>query len=44
MGGLGSAEERAAAGLNPVPGLDIALEDVATMPASDTEIVRSSSD
>jgi len=34
MGGRGSAKERAAAGLNPVPGLDIALEDVGVMPAS----------
>ncbi len=34
MGGRGSAKERAAAGLNPVPGLDIALEDVGTMPAN----------
>ena len=33
MGGRGTAKERAAAGLNPVPGLDIALEDVAKLPA-----------
>ena len=32
MGGRGSANERAAAGLNPVPGLDVALEDVGTLP------------
>jgi excinuclease ABC subunit B len=34
MGGRGSAKERAAVGLNPIPGLDIALEDVAAMPAT----------
>jgi excinuclease ABC subunit B len=34
MGGRGTAKERAAAGLNPVPGLDVALEDVAAMPAT----------
>jgi len=34
MGGKATAKERAAAGLSPVPGLDIALEDVASMPAS----------
>ena len=34
MGGKASAKERAAAGLNPVAGLDIALEDVASLPAS----------
>src|SRR5690348_9378758 len=32
MGGRGSAKERAAVGLNPVPGVDINLEDVATLP------------
>jgi excinuclease ABC subunit B len=34
MGGAASARERAAAGLNPVPGLDIALEDAAALPES----------
>ena len=34
MGGLGSAKERAAVGMNPVPGVDVNLEDVAAMPAS----------
>src|SRR5262245_6533446 len=34
MGGRGSAKERAAVGLNPVPGIDVALEDVAALPAS----------
>ncbi len=34
MGGRGSAEERAAVGLNPVPGVDVSLEDVASLPAS----------
>ncbi|MBN8995546.1 MAG: excinuclease ABC subunit UvrB [Rhizobiales bacterium] len=32
MGGLGSAKERAAVGLNPVAGLDVSLEDVAGLP------------
>ena len=32
MGGLGSAKERAAVGLNPVPGLDVDLEDVGGLP------------
>ncbi len=31
MGGAASAKERAAAGLNPVPGLDISLEDAETL-------------
>ncbi|MFC5386061.1 excinuclease ABC subunit UvrB [Aquamicrobium segne] len=34
MGGAASAKERAAAGLNPVAGLDISLEDAATLPKS----------
>src|SRR6185295_18877052 len=34
MGGKGTAAERAAVGLNPVPGVDIDLEDVAGLPAS----------
>ncbi len=34
MGGLGSAKERAAVGLNPVAGLDVSLEDVAGLPAT----------
>ena len=34
MGGKGSAKERAAVGLNPVAGLDIDLEDAASLPAS----------
>jgi len=34
MGGRGSAKERAAVGMNPVPGVDVGLEDVAAMPAS----------
>jgi excinuclease ABC subunit B len=34
MGGAASAKERAAAGLNPVPGLDIALEDAETLTSS----------
>src|SRR5690606_26355226 len=34
MGGAASPKERAAAGLNPVAGLDIALEDAATLSAS----------
>jgi excinuclease ABC subunit B len=34
MGGKGTARERAAAGLNPVPGLDVALEDVGSLPQS----------
>src|SRR5690606_32735818 len=34
MGGAASPRERAAAGLNPVAGLDIALEDVGTLTAS----------
>src|SRR5690606_34525217 len=32
MGGAASAKERAAAGLNPVAGLDISLEDAETLP------------
>ena len=32
MGGRGSAKERAASGLNPVPGVDVNLEDVAGLP------------
>ncbi len=32
MGGLGSAKERAAVGLNPVAGLDVNLEDVGGLP------------
>ena len=32
MGGLGSAKERSAAGLNPVAGLDVNLEDVGALP------------
>ena len=32
MGGRGTAKERAAAGLNPVAGLDVALEDVSNLP------------
>jgi excinuclease ABC subunit B len=32
MGGRASAKERAAVGLNPVPGLDVALEDVGSLP------------
>jgi len=34
MGGKASARERAASGLNPVAGLDIALEDAEALPAS----------
>ncbi|MGE0503141.1 MAG: excinuclease ABC subunit UvrB [Rhizobiaceae bacterium] len=34
MGGAATARERAAAGLNPVPGLDISLEDAEAMPKS----------
>jgi len=34
MGGAASAKERAAVGLNPVAGLDISLEDAATLPKS----------
>ena len=34
MGGAASPRERAAAGLNPVPGLDIALEDAETLSSS----------
>ncbi|EZQ13366.1 excinuclease ABC subunit UvrB [Aquamicrobium defluvii] len=34
MGGAASARERAAVGLNPVAGLDISLEDAATLPKS----------
>jgi excinuclease ABC subunit B len=32
MGGLGSAKERAAVGLNPVPGIDVSLEEVGGLP------------
>ncbi len=32
MGGLGSAKERAAVGLNPVAGIDVSLEDVGGLP------------
>src|SRR5581483_3271327 len=32
MGGLGSARERAAVGLNPVPGLDVSLEEAEALP------------
>ncbi len=32
MGGRGTAKERAAAGLNPVPGVDVSLEDVGSLP------------
>ncbi len=32
MGGAATARERAAAGLNPIPGLDISLEDAESMP------------
>ena len=32
MGGRGSAKERAAVGLNPVPGVDVNLEDVGGLP------------
>jgi len=34
MGGAATARERAAAGLNPVPGLDISLEDAEALPDS----------
>ena len=34
MGGKASARDRAASGLNPVPGLDITLEDAEAMPKS----------
>ncbi|MDQ6436518.1 excinuclease ABC subunit UvrB [Mesorhizobium sp. LHD-90] len=34
MGGAASARERAAAGLNPIPGLDISLEDAEALPKS----------
>ncbi len=34
MGGPASAKERAASGLNPVPGVDVDLENVGSMPAS----------
>ncbi|MBL8581014.1 MAG: excinuclease ABC subunit UvrB [Rhizobiaceae bacterium] len=34
MGGAATAKERAAAGLNPVPGLDISLEDAESLPTS----------
>ncbi len=34
MGGRGTAAERAAAGLNPVPGIDVSLEDVSNLPDS----------
>ena len=34
MGGRGTATERVAAGLNPVPGIDVSLEDVASLPES----------
>jgi len=34
MGGAATAKERAAAGLNPVAGLDISLEDAASLPQS----------
>ncbi|WP_421726602.1 excinuclease ABC subunit UvrB [Bauldia sp.] len=45
MGGKGTAKERAAAGLNPVPGLDVALEDVAKLPESSvTATVQALSD
>ncbi len=33
MGGRGTATERAAAGLNPVPGIDVSLEEVGKLPA-----------
>ena len=45
MGGLGTARERAASGLNPVPGLDISLEAAETMPqAGVTATVQALSD
>ncbi|MFI0845424.1 excinuclease ABC subunit UvrB [Mesorhizobium sp. IMUNJ 23232] len=34
MGGAASARERTAAGLNPIPGLDISLEDAEALPKS----------
>ncbi|MYZ50239.1 excinuclease ABC subunit UvrB, partial [Propylenella binzhouense] len=34
IGGPGTARERASAGLSPIPGLDIALEDVESLPQS----------
>src|SRR6185295_2909264 len=34
MGGRGSARERASVGLNPVPGVDVSLEDVGALPAA----------
>ncbi len=34
MGGRGTATERVAAGLNPVPGVDVSLEDVSSLPES----------
>ncbi|WP_442582696.1 excinuclease ABC subunit UvrB [Mesorhizobium sp. ASY16-5R] len=34
MGGAASARERTAAGLNPIPGLDISLEDAEALPTS----------
>ena len=45
MGGKGTARERAAAGLNPVPGIDMSLEDaeafLATLkPEPDAEAPR----
>ncbi|MCC6983331.1 MAG: excinuclease ABC subunit UvrB, partial [Bauldia sp.] len=34
MGGLGTPTQRAAAGLNPVPGLDVSLEEVGSLPSN----------
>ena len=34
MGGRGSAKERVAVGLNPVPGIDVDLEEVGGLPQS----------
>src|SRR5690606_41658743 len=45
MGGAASAKERAAAGLNPVAGLDISLEDAAGLnPSGATATVQALSD
>ncbi|MBV2143995.1 excinuclease ABC subunit UvrB [Falsochrobactrum sp. TDYN1] len=45
IGGAASAKERAAAGLNPVAGLDISLEDAATLdPSGATATVKALSD
>ena len=40
MGGLGTAKERAAAGLNPVPGIDMSFAEAEAFLAQDLPVAR----